>query len=167
MMQIAKLCVPAAVLISFGLGSVAAAQTVMVDLTGGAENPPVTTDGNGTATVTWDSNTYEVFITGSYQNMSSPVTAAHLHGLADADNNAGILFGLTTDGGTSGTLSGSGTLSVNDFFNGFLEDLTYINVHTNDHPAGEIRGQVVIPEPTTATAALAAMGLLLRRRRRA
>lgn len=165
MLKYATICASAAAIACLSLAPSALAQTVMVTLTGDAERPPVDTPGSGTATVTFDTTTREISISGSYSNLTSNVSGAHLHGLADADSNAGILFGLSVDGGQSGNFSGSGTLSANDF-DGFMNDLTYINLHTTTNPGGEIRGQVVIPEPTSGFAALAAGGLLLRRRRR-
>ncbi len=46
---------------------------------------------------------------------------------------------------------------------------TYLNIHTNVFPGGEIRGFVAAPEPTTAmllVLGLAAAGFVSRRRRR-
>ncbi|MEQ8212000.1 MAG: CHRD domain-containing protein [Lacipirellulaceae bacterium] len=101
----------------------------------------------GTATVVGDRSTGEVEIVGSYSGMTSNVTGSHLHGLADFGSTAGVLIGLSNDGGTSGNFSGSGTLSPSDF-QGLLDGLTYLNIHTQNNGPGEIRGQV-IPEPTS------------------
>ena len=49
-----------------------------------------------------------------------------------------------------------------------LAGRTYLNLHTKDNPAGEIRGQLVVPEPQTLTLLLAMLGLVAahcRRRR--
>lgn len=165
MNRVAYTCIAGVVVVSLGVVHAAAAQSVNVTLTGDAERPtPVTTPGSGTAVVTFDVNTREVSIEGSYTDLTSDATAAHLHGLADAESATGVLFPLTIDGGTSGNFSGSSTLTESDF-DGFLEDLTYINVHTGQFPGGEIRGQVIIPEPATGVVAAALGGLLLRRRR--
>ena len=43
--------------------------------------------------------------------------------------------------GTAGTFSGSGTLNMGQVTN-LLNGMTYLNVHTAMHPAGEIRGQI-------------------------
>jgi hypothetical protein len=60
---------------------------------------------------------------------------------------------------------GSGTIPQ-DRIDDVLAGLTYINIHTpGPYAAGEIRGQIIIPEP----ASLALVGLpalLLMRRRR-
>ena len=55
----------------------------------------------------------------------------------------GILL-LTTTGGTSGTLGGSGTLSEAHLI-GLLSGFTYVNVHTENNGPGEIRGQIASP----------------------
>lgn len=111
-------------------------------LEGSQEVPPVNTPGTGEATVTLDTDTGEVTVTGEYRDLVSDALAAHIHGPADPGQNAGVLIGLIIDGGTSGMISGSGTLQpghIDEMLNG----RTYVNVHSNMHSGGEIRGQVV------------------------
>lgn len=55
------------------------------------------------------------------------------------------------------------------FIAGLIAGETYLNIHTNVFPGGEIRGFVQAPEPTTAMLlllGLAAAGFVSRRRRR-
>lgn len=120
---------------------------------------------SGMARVVIDMSNGEIEISGNYAGMTSDVLAAHLHGPALPGVAAGVMFGFSTSGGTSGAFSGSSTLA-SDELTDFLAGLTYINVHTSTNGAGEIRGQVV-PEP--AAIALVTTGLLslmARRRRR-
>ena len=47
-----------------------------------------------------------------------------------------------------------------------LAGLTYVNIHSQMFPGGEIRGQIIpIPEPASAGAALLGIAAFVRRRR--
>ena len=123
-------------------GSIAAQTlTYAVDLTGAQEVPPATTSGNGRATVTLNRTTGAVSVSGSYQNLSSAASAAHIHGASRRGLNSGVIVGLTVSGGTTGTFSGSGTLTAAQITD-MLEGVTYLNVHTGNFPGGEVRGQI-------------------------
>ncbi len=115
-----------------------------ISLTADEEVPAPTLNGStpsGSAVVEIDPDTGDVHISGTYEGMTSNVNNAHLHGLAPAGQPAGVVFGLTHTGGTSGTFKGSGTLSPAEL-QGFVSGLTYINVHTVNNGPGEIRGQI-------------------------
>jgi len=132
-------------------GIVAAAQAEIIvyniPMKGSQEVPSNASPGTGTAQITLNTTTGGVSVTGSYSGMLSNVTAAHIHGLAAAGANAGVIVGLTTSGGTTGTISGSGTLTAGQV-TGMQNGLTYVNVHTTGLPGGEIRGQIVpLPLP--------------------
>lgn len=93
-------------------------------------------------------------------NVSGPVTGAHIHGPATESENGPVVVTLcggpppavmpvcTMDGPT--TLKISGVIGnhlqpgiTNAQFQDWLEDgLLYINVHTDLNPAGEVRGQL-------------------------
>jgi len=141
----------------------AAIFTVTVAIDGLQEVLPNASPGTGTAEVTVNDVTGLIIITGSYSGLLAPVAAAHLHGLAPAGANAGVLFALGTTGGTSGTFSGSATLSPANLA-GLMANLTYINIHTSLFPGGEIRGQVIVPAPVSLLAFIT-LPLAARRRR--
>jgi hypothetical protein len=129
---------------------------------------PVVSSGTGSATVQVDDvSNLVTILSGTYENMNSVVTLAHIHGLADENTPAGIIMNLTPTGGLAGTFTGSEVLSPANVA-GILAGLSYINVHTSTNPGGEIRGQLrVIPEPGAGLLlGLAGAGLVLRRRRR-
>lgn len=113
-------------------------------LTGSAVRPnPVSTAGTGSARFWLVGNdlTYDV----SYANLSAPATLAHLHGPADADGTADVLIPLVAAEGNLGT-SGAffGTVSITpEQLRHLLEGLIYVNIHTGNHPDGEVRGQVI------------------------
>ncbi len=132
-------------------------------LDGLQEVPPNASPGIGNATVTLDDVTGAVSVSGSYSGLLAAVTAAHIHGLAPVGANAGVIVGLNVTGGTAGTITGNGVLTAAQI-TGMIGGLTYINVHSQILPGGEIRGQIV-PAPAPL-ALLALSGLVAGRRRR-
>jgi len=126
---------------------------------------PIPDAGTGVATVTIDTETLFITIEGSYSNMLGTVLAAHLHGPAAIGVDSPLIITrIDNTGGTDGTLSLSRSLTQRhiDFM---LDSLTYINVHTDAHTDGEIRGQIVVPAPATGIAGALALLLSTRRRR--
>jgi hypothetical protein len=102
--------------------------------------PPVETNASGSATATLEGNT--LTLEGSYEGMVVAGPGAHIHGPASVSANAGILFPLEFDNAT-GTLSGGPfTLDLAQLQQ--LQDgLLYVNLHSEAHPTGEIRGQLL------------------------
>jgi hypothetical protein len=129
------------------------------------EVPSNASPGTGSCAVTVDDVTNFVDANCTFTGLVSPTTAAHIHAPAPPGVNAGIVLGLSVTplGGTSGTVTGSGTLSATNIGH-ILAGNSYINVHTQQFPGGEIRGQIV-PEPTTLGLLLLG-GAALRLRRR-
>ena len=117
---------------------------------------PVQTGGSGLGSFALVGNQLTFNIT--YRGLSGVATAAHIHGPATASQNAGILVSLVPFNGgafgSNGTLSGSVALTL-DQLKPIIDGLTYVNIHTPNHPGGEIRGQV-LPQVTAVplTAAL-------------
>ena len=119
----------------------------------------------GSATVDVDTTSGAFSITGSYTGMTSNVNAVHLHGLAPVGVDSAVIFSLSFSGGMTGTFLGSSTLSAANL-SGLLDGLTYIIVRTSNNPVGEIRGQVIVPEPSTLGLLGAGLiGLFMRRKR--
>jgi CHRD domain len=109
------------------------------DLTGAQEVPPVTTQGKGTAEVTFDPGSKQLSWTVNYSGLSGPASAAHFHGPAESGKNAGVAVPIPNQ--ANSPIKGSATLT-----DAQAADLQagryYINVHTAANPGGEIRGQV-------------------------
>lgn len=150
----------------------AAVHTIHVDLNGAQERPtPVNTPGTGMAMVTFDDLTGAMTVNGTFQGLTANANNAHVHGYAplgepgQAGTSGPPVIQLAWTPAMSGTISGSGTIPQ-DRIDDVLAGLTYINVHSvGQYAGGEIRGQIIVPEP----ASLALVGLpalLLMRRRR-
>ncbi len=117
-----------------------------VSMDGSQEVPPVVTAGTAQVNVTLDDVSGAVSVFGNFSGLGSSATLAHIHGPAVPGMNAGILVTLSENGGTSGQVSGGGTLTpseVTDMLNG----LHYLNIHTMVNGGGEIRGQIVAAAP--------------------
>jgi hypothetical protein len=158
-------------------------------LSGPNENPPNDSPATGFVRVTYDDIAHTLRIESNFTGLTSPTTAAHIHGLVAPPGNAGVAvpagaslpgFPLgVTSGGSDVTLDltdassyrpafitnfGGGTIPGAEaaLIGGLEGGTTYFNIHTSNFPAGEIRG--FIPEP--ASLSLLAIGLVLAGRRR-
>lgn len=82
----------------------------------------------------------------TYRDLLSSATASHIHGPASLFQSGNVLQdlgGLNGGGyGISGALSGTVQLPFNALQN-VIDLQTYVNVHTTNNPAGEIRGQIL------------------------
>ena len=123
--------------------------------------------GTGSATMTFDDSTIVFAWDISWGGLLGTETVMHFHGPADPSMNAGVQVNFGAISGTTSPSIGSTTID-NAQAADLLNDLWYINIHTDQFPGGEIRGQVLlIPEPATVSMLLAALGgfLLCRRLR--
>ncbi|MCA7998847.1 CHRD domain-containing protein [Burkholderia metallica] len=123
-------------------GSVAA-ETVRLsaNLQPSSEVPPTATKGSGDVEATYDTATHLLRWKITYEHLTGPATAAHFHGPAPVGQNAGVQVPIPKDELAS-PIEGSKELTdaqVTDLMGGKW----YFNVHTKEHPAGEIRGQVM------------------------
>ncbi|MEL6063551.1 MULTISPECIES: CHRD domain-containing protein [unclassified Methylobacterium] len=113
--------------------------TYRATLDAASEVPATQSKGSGEVTATFDPATKRLSWTGSYTNLTGPVTAAHFHGPAKPGENAGVLVPVTA---TASPFTGEATLDdakAADLEAGRL----YFNLHTAANPKGEIRGQVM------------------------
>ncbi len=126
--------------------SQAAPESFKVPLTGAQQVPPVQPAGTGTADLTYDPATHVLSWSIMYSGLSGTVTMAHIHGPAAEGKNGKVQIWLTKKGSpVESPIKGQATLTpeqAKQFSDGEL----YINVHTETHPGGEIRGQVMPPK---------------------
>ena len=107
----------------------AASQSFKVTLNGAQQVPPVQTPATGTAELTYDPGTRVLAWTLSYSGLSGPAT-----------------IWLSPKGSpVQAPVKGEATLTPEQAQQ-FSAGEWYINVHTQDHQAGEIRGQVMPPK---------------------
>ncbi|MDO3720611.1 CHRD domain-containing protein [Marinobacter sp. chi1] len=170
----------AALLLVFSVASVYASAIYTATLAGENEVPPVQTQASGVASFELDATQtrldYRVDVSGL-----SDVIAAHLH-LAPTGQNGGVVANVLASAVPGGVVNGplaTGTLEEADLvgtltgaFSLFIDALNtgslYVNVHTEAHPSGEIRGQVgpvSIAEPSSIALILLSVVVFLMLRR--
>lgn len=132
----------------------------VVTLDGLQETPPNASPAFGFGTADIDNVLSTVTLNVSFTGLLGSQTAAHIH---------------TGAPGVPGPVSiplpvGSPIVGVFGLTPTQLSDMlagnTYINIHSTVFPGGEIRGQIVVPEPTTVTLVLAGIaGLFVLKRK--
>jgi hypothetical protein len=133
------------------------ASSFSATLTGDQQVPPVHTSGGATANFVVSGPNQLTFTLQLTSPTTSPITLAHIH-LEAAGNNGNVIVNLcgTSDTpacGQSGVVA-QGTITsdnfvghlagrpMNDLLMFMNEGNTYVNIHTQNFPAGEIRGQL-------------------------
>lgn len=131
-------------------------------LEGRQEVPPVAASGSGHASFQLSDDgmsiQYQLFVANT-----ESILASHIHLAPMGQNGAVVAFLLETqdpptplfngllaegtieDSDLIGPLAG---MTIPDLVEAIKEGNTYVNVHTSDHPGGEIRGQIRIQEPS-------------------
>jgi len=157
--------------------------TLTATLTGPGESPPNTSTGTGKAGVIYDSTAHSLTVNVSFSGLTGTTTASHIHCCVSPPAATGVATAVPTFPGfplgvTSGTYSNTFDLTLLSSFNpafvaanggtaasaeaalasGFANGTSYLNIHTNVFPGGEIRGflQVVPPlyDPSEAGSVL-------------
>jgi len=125
-----------------GSGGANANQAVYnMQLSGAQEVPANTSGASATVKVVLDRTTGDVTVTGMFQGLTSNATVAHIHGPAAVGMNATVIVPLTVPAATSGTVMGSGTMDATHM-NAMIGGMTYVNIHSQNFPDGEIRAQI-------------------------
>lgn len=119
------------------LGPSAFATDVNVKLTGAEETPPVTTSATGTGKI---SIAKDHTVKGSIKTTGIEGVAAHIHVGAPGQSGPPI---ITLTKGADGTWKvPEGSKLTDEQFASFTGGNLYVNVHSAEHKAGEIRGQL-------------------------
>jgi hypothetical protein len=140
---------------------------IVAELVGYCEVPSVSSTAQGRFQGTIDDSATSITWTLTYRDLSSPTEQAHIH-FGQEHTNGGISVFLCTNLGNgptgvqacpqgSGTITGTLTAAevvgptdqgiaateLAELVSAIRAGSTYVNVHTQMHPSGEIRGQIV------------------------
>jgi len=106
------------------------------DLTADAQVPPVDSTAAGTADVTVDTEAKTVTWMVNFEGLTGDATAAHIHGPASDGENANPVITLADT-----IMEGQGEIT-DEQISELNDGKYYVNVHTDQNPGGEIRGQL-------------------------
>jgi len=152
-------------LVLAGLLASAEALTFHAPLTGAQEVPPNISPATGFAKIILNDAEDHLSIFWRFSDLLAPQTAAHIHCCTPPGANAPVRVVPPTlplgspqefEFDIPDLLAGP-ALTRADFVQAMKDGLTYFNVHTQQFPGGEIRGQIQIPEP--ASLVLLGLGL--------
>jgi hypothetical protein len=172
-----RICLAVGLSLALSTSASAITETFRGTLTGGQENPAVTTSGSGSGTAIYDSVANTLAVNVSFSGLGTNTNNAHIHCCASALNmNAGVALDFVGPGFplgvTSGNFSHTFNLGQTTTYNGaYLTasggtangardrllnamrtqtgGIAYFNIHTVGNTGGEIRGNITfVPEPT-------------------
>lgn len=184
-----------AVVASIGAPGAALAVPVTygANLSGAAENPANASPGTGSTVVTYDGDLHTLRVQAEFADLTAGTTAAHIHCCVVPPETVGVATTVPTfPGFPAGVMSGTydqtldlteagsfnptfvttagGTVAAAEAMlaSGLAGGEAYLNIHTSNFPAGEIRGFLaVVPLPAALPlfgAGLAALAMLRRTR---
>lgn len=131
-----------------------------VVLSGTQSVPSNASTGTGSATVTVDDVANTVSVILSFSGLTGGnASAAHIHCCVATNANGPVVIPFTGfPAAASGTYSNTFTGVSPTNIAGIEAGLAYINIHNAVFPGGEIRGDIVTPEPTSIS--LMGLGVL-------
>jgi hypothetical protein len=128
---------------TFILSMAVRAETFEAYLTGTQEVPAAASSGTGYGRVFVNTHTMTYTFTVVFNGLTSAQTLSHIHAPAAIGATAPVTINFGTVGGTSGTISGSGSITTTQLTQ-IRNHQGYVNVHSVNFPNGELRGQLGI-----------------------
>lgn len=129
--------------------SIYAQQKFVANLAGLQQVPANLSVGKGLCKLTLAQNETQVEVICNYSNLSSSVTAVHLHSGAAVGATAPVLIPFPTGAGsTSGAFGAAFNFSSPQFITNLRANRLYVDVHTINFPKGELRGQIKLANGT-------------------
>jgi len=145
-MRIRSLCLLFTLGIVLVLPGAGRAETFYAYLSAAQEVPTNASTATGYARVFINETTGQLAFTVVYNGLTSAQNNSHIHAPAAIGASAAVAINFGISGGTSGTVSGVTTCTPTQLAQ-IRQHLGYVNVHSVNFPAGEIRGQLGIKRP--------------------
>ena len=143
-MNIVRICRPAlagilaATCVALIALPMATAGELKIKLSGTTEVPPVSTTASGNAAITVNQN---MTVNGTVMTSGIAATAAHIH-LGKTGTNGPVIVTLARSSDNVWTVP-DGTKLNEDEYRAYLAGELYLNVHSEQYKAGELRGQLM------------------------
>lgn len=165
---LALVLTPVLTVCAVATSSVAGAQEVAVAALSTLDQVPAQIEGSRGGFFAEIDGLTSIAYTLSYDRIDSDVAQAHIH-IGQAGVNGGVIVFLCSNlgngpagtpmcpasGEVSGTLTGAdvipvdtqGISSLASVIRAMRQGVAYVNVHTSEHPGGELRGQIAVGGP--------------------
>jgi hypothetical protein len=119
-------------------------------LSGAQEVPPNGSAAKGFGIVTLNDAETEIRFSLTFFGLGSNQAASHIHGAGAMGANAPILFNIGSTGASNGTFTALTQAVTPSQVQQLKSGLWYFNVHSDNLPNGEIRGQILPAPPFIA-----------------
>ena len=126
--------------------AMAKAEIFTAYLSAAQEVPTNASTATGYARIVVNESTGTLTYTVVFNGLSSNQTASHIHEPAAIGVNAAVVINFGAVGGTSGTITGTTTVTATQLAQ-IRAHQAYVNVHTTNFSGGEIRGQLGVQRP--------------------
>ncbi|MCK5902824.1 MAG: CHRD domain-containing protein [Cocleimonas sp.] len=118
-------------------------ESFQVKLSAQQENPAINGEHKGVGNVNIDTETGEISGSIALSNLTGDATAAHIH-TGDAGVNGAVVLALAADPtNKKHFIIPNGSKLNSEELKTLLRAGLYFNVHTQAHPSGEVRGQII------------------------